>query len=206
MPDNISDGAEESCVAHAELGAGSGEARADSGGWWHLETAAQVSYYPPWPAGWWPNCGHPPPPPASPLIRCFHLETNSRENTAAWMPAADLVANPRNVEFLCSLSSFRASSSSDRSLTFLANFDDSDKARTTTYIPIPNTKRNIKCSRLMLRQCESAWSPVSVVQTFPLPSPQSRYYWLTLSAVTLWAGGELGQYRLHATITTILCL
>ena len=27
-----------------------------------------------------------------PLIRCFHLETNSRENTAAWMPAADLVA------------------------------------------------------------------------------------------------------------------
>ena len=68
-----------------------------------------------------------------PLIRCFHLETNSRENTAAWMPAADLVANPRNVEFLCSLSSFRASSSSDRSLTFLANFDDSsDKARTTT--------------------------------------------------------------------------
>ena len=92
-----------------------------------------------------------------PLIRCFHLETNSRENTAAWMPAADLVANPLNVEFLCSLSSFRASSSSDRSLTFLANFDDSDKARTTTYIPIPNTKCNIKCSRLMLRQCRSAW-------------------------------------------------
>jgi len=48
MPDIISDGAEESCVAHAELGAGSG----DGGGWWHLETAAQVSYYPPWPLGW----------------------------------------------------------------------------------------------------------------------------------------------------------
>ena len=81
-----------------------------------------------------------------PLIRCFHLETNSRENTAAWMPAADLVANPRNVEFLCSLSSFRASSSSDRSLTFLANFDDSsDKARTTTYnIPISNAISNVQ--------------------------------------------------------------